>query len=118
MDEPEKIRALFEKLQSAPVKRYPRPGESLGAPQLPGVYIVYGIGRKVRYVGLARGRGGLRSRLATHIRSHWHEAKYGRNFKIHGKFRWLVVEDERQCALLECYAAGCLCPAFIGGIRF
>jgi excinuclease UvrABC nuclease subunit len=118
LDEPEAIRTLFAKLQLAPLQRYPRLGEQLGAPQLPGVYIVYGIRGKVRYVGLARGRGGLRSRLATHLRSHWHEAKYGRNFKTHGSFRWLVVENERQRALLECYAAGCLCPVYIGGIRF
>jgi excinuclease UvrABC nuclease subunit len=116
LDEPEIVRTLFEQLQLAPLQRFPEPGEKLNAPNQPGVYVLYGTKGKIRYVGLARGSKGLRPRLLTHLNTHWHIAKYGRDFRSRGGFRCLVVQNERQRALLEAYATGCLCPAYIGNI--
>jgi hypothetical protein len=113
LDEPQTIKILFDELMLEPLQRFPGLGERLSAPTQPGIYVLYGAKGKVCYVGLARG---LRSRIMTHLRSSWHEAKYGRDFKSRGGFRCLIVENERQRALLETYATGCLCPAYIGNI--
>lgn len=113
MNEPAIIRTLFEKLQAATLQRFPAEGQKFSAPTQPGIYVLYGSRGKVRYVGQARGSQGLRARLMAHLNHHWHTAKYGSKFRTHGSFRCLVVQNERQRALLEAYATGCLCPAYM-----
>jgi hypothetical protein len=67
----------------------------------------------------ARARRGIRQRLFDHLQGR--SAFTKRRFKYRGymlrsgyKFRYLIVENPRDRALLEPYAIGCLCPAFIG----
>jgi hypothetical protein len=97
------------------------------------MYVLYGPKGKGRYVGEAHGINGVRGRLMTHLRESdgvtqiWLRAqksrlpqrglfrKYGSTLRSRGGFRYLVVENARQRALLEAYATGCLCPDYIGG---
>jgi hypothetical protein len=107
MEEPERIKALFEELSRQPIIKFSR-----GCPNVPnedGVYVIYGYGEgHVLYVGRTIQavprrppvRIGLRQRLSTH------KAKYG-GFT---GFRYLEVPDPRQRALLEHLATGILCP--------
>jgi hypothetical protein len=106
IEEPERIRALFEELTRQPIIKFSRGCRNV--PNEDGVYVIYGyreghvlyVGRTIqavpRRVPL---RIGLRQRLSQH------RAKYG-DFS----FRFLKVPDPRQRALLEHLATGVLCP--------
>jgi hypothetical protein len=116
LNEPDTIKALFGQLMLAPLQPFPEIGAKLNAPTRPGIYVLYGPKGKVRYVGQTRGINGLRPRLMAHLRdSAWFKFKYGSGLRTRGGFRYLIVEDARQRALLEAYATGCLCPAYIAG---
>jgi excinuclease UvrABC nuclease subunit len=116
LNEPDIIKALFDKLMLAPLQPFPKLGEKLNAPTQPGIYVLYGPKGKVIYVGLARGVNGIRPRLMTHLRDSARQTFiYGSALRSRGGFRYLVVESPRQRALLKAYATGCLCPAYIGG---
>jgi hypothetical protein len=105
-DVPTLVKALFNKLIEAPLTRFSR-----GCPSVPnqdGVYVIYGRWEgEVFYVGKTiQAAIGLRQRIRQQ------KAKYGRTvgarFSI--GFRFLVVSDPRQRALLEHLATGVLCP--------
>jgi excinuclease UvrABC nuclease subunit len=113
---PETIKALFDQLLAVPLQRFPKLGGKLNAPKQPGVYVLYGAKGKVLYVGLARGDKRLHARIMSHLSdSTWNIPKYGSAFRSRGGFRYLVVENAYERALLEAYATGCLCPSNIGG---
>lgn len=109
LEEPARIKALFNELIRQPMKVFSRGCRNV--PNEDGVYVIYGLwDRDVRYVGRtiraaamprAPFKRGLRRRLPKH------SANYG---ALAG-FRFLVVRDPRQRALLEAYATGVLCPA-------
>jgi len=109
-DEPELVKALFDQLVKAPIKTFCRGCRDV--PNEEGVYVIYGpypwdvryVGRTHRAVLRVPFRRGLRRRLSNH------KAKYAPK---HCSFRFLVVKDPRQRALLEAYATGHLCPADI-----
>jgi hypothetical protein len=98
IDEPELIKTLFDDLKGQPLRSFRR--RCPGVPDDDGVYIIYGHWEgHVLYVGRTyRGslrrcpfRRGLRRRLQSH------RGKYGR----FTGFRYLVVREPRQRALLE-----------------
>jgi hypothetical protein len=112
-DEPELIAALFEKLRKQPLLRFTRGCRDV--PDENGVYVIYGpVPWDIRYVGRTDRTApqrrppfwrGLRRRLSKH------GAKYGPQ---HCYFRYLVVLNARQRALLESLATGMLCPTDLG----
>jgi hypothetical protein len=118
------VKALFKKLKRAKLRRFPDHRKRMDAPELQGVYVIYSPRRrkvrKVVHVGRTyRGTAGLRQRLRNHL----HGASsftieflkgHGRELRNGYAFRYLPVRSARRRALLEHYAAGCLCPAHIG----
>jgi hypothetical protein len=107
INEPERIKALFEKLSRQPIIKFSRGCRNV--PNEHGVYVIYGLWEgDVLYVGRTTlavqhrtpVRIGLRRRLSEH------RAKYGSFTGL----RYLVVPDPRERALLENLATGILCP--------
>lgn len=110
-EEPELIEALFAKLTRRPITKFSRGCRDV--PNKDGVYVIYGrwegevfyVGRTIQAV-LRRYPfvRGLRQRLSSH------RPKYGHLIG----FRFLVVPDPRERALLEALATGILCPVYLG----
>jgi excinuclease UvrABC nuclease subunit len=115
-----RIRSLFQELLHAPRKKFPAPREKLDAPNRQGVYIVYSPNNHVVHVGRTpSGANGIRQRLKNHLHNESSfTTKYldGRGSALRKKysFRYLIVKNRRQRALLEAYAIGCLCPLHLG----
>lgn len=118
------IKRLFHKLKRGRIYKFPKSGymKSL-TPEIPethGVYIIYSPREKVLHVGRTlRGKRGLSQRLNNHLTGHssfvayyldWNGAKLRRGYK----FQFIAIEDHRHRALLEAFAIGALCPAYIG----
>lgn len=118
--EPEIVTALFFELMQAPLQVFPVFRQSLTAPKLRGVYVIYSPRGKVVHVGRTpRAKDGIAQRLRSHMagRSSFVERYFaGDGSKLRGKykFRCLVVKNPRRRALLEAYATGRLCPAHLG----
>lgn len=115
------VRALLNRLERAPMTRFPKRGERICAPDKHGVYVVYSPrARRVVHVGRTyRGAVGLRRRLKNHLHrqsSFTSEYLKGNGDKLrHGyTFRCLPVAAPRIRALLENYATGSLCPVHLG----
>jgi hypothetical protein len=118
------VRTLFKRLKRATLRSFPDHRGRMDAPDLQGVYVIYSPRiqkvRKVVHVGRTyRGTAGLRQRLKNHL--HGASSFTNEFLKGHGRklrngyaFRCLPVRSARRRALLEFYAAGCLCPAHIG----
>src|ERR1700731_3158435 len=103
MKERHLIKALFEKLVAAPIKKFSIVRGLPDAPKSHGVYVIYSPRGKVLYVGRTVREssigGSLQRRLSTH------------RFRVPGRvFRCMVVKNDRHRALLEAYTAGSLCP--------
>jgi hypothetical protein len=113
------IKHLFKRLLSQPRVSFPGDREPLTAPQLPGVYVIR-RGRKVLHVGRTlRGTKGLFQRLRNHLHGNSSFTKeyrggYADRLRKGHTYQCLVVRDSKNRALLECYAAGMLCPDYIG----
>jgi hypothetical protein len=119
LNEPSIIEDLFEKLTSSNFYIFPVRGK-INVSDNHGVYIIYNPNNEVLHVGnTPSGRKGLNQRLYNHISCTgvFYE-KYLKpyNIKMRGtyKFKYLEVNDIRQRALLEAYAAGKLCPLHFG----
>jgi hypothetical protein len=118
--EHEKVKALFDRLVSAPKKTFPPSGGSLDAPNDKGVYLIESPEGKVLHVGQTpRARGGIRQRLKNHLQgaSSFVDVYFnndGSRLRGSHTFRCLVIEDWRLRALVEAYAVGHLCPLHIG----
>jgi excinuclease UvrABC nuclease subunit len=119
-DERGEIIALFQKLISSALYRFPTTGHLTEDVTINhGVYVIYGADGQILHVGKSsRGKRGLFQRLTNHLngQSSFVNLYFNRDktqVRICG-FRYLAVEDPRRRALLEAYAIGCLCPAHIG----
>ena len=118
--ETETVSTLFAELMESPLQRFPRFGQELIAPDLQGVYVIYGPRGKVLHVGrTSRAKNGIAQRFRNHMgASSSFTKKYlkGDGSKLRGKYRFrcLVVKNPRRRALLEAYAAGHMCPAHLG----
>jgi hypothetical protein len=112
-DEPALVKALFDRLIEAPLKKF-TPGCN-DVPNEDGVYVIYGrVEEEVFYVGRTIQAVMRRSPvvIGLHQRLRNHRKKYGRTIgtRFSIGFRFLVVPDPRQRALLEALATGILCP--------
>jgi hypothetical protein len=115
------VRALFIKLRRAYSHPFPKPRERIDAPNKQGVYVIYSPrARKVVHVGRTyKGTAGLRQRLNNHLHgqssfTQKYLGGHGSKLRNGYTFRCLPIASRRRRALLEAYAAGCLCPAHIG----
>lgn len=103
--EGQQIKKLFKELISQPRYKIPKPREKFNAPSEHGVYILR-KGKSVLYVGRSISvKGGLRKRLRSN-----------RFFKLSESktYQFIVVEKDKERALLEALATGMLCPKNLG----
>ena len=119
--ERKRIETLFESLCAAPLRAFPAGPHPIDAPEEQGVYVIYDRDRQVVHVGrTVRGKRGLIQRLRNHVRGQSSFVRTylqgdGRRLGRDGyHFRYLVVSDERERALLEALAIGRLCPKHLG----
>ena len=120
MCEKKKIEKLFKELISAKVYLFPLPRQVVIAPIEKGVYVICDPDGNVVHVGRTpRAKNGLRQRLKNHLAG---QSSFVHTF-LEGKkeilrkvysYKYLVVKDSRERALLEAYAIGMLCPAHVG----
>ena len=114
------IRKLYGRLVKAKQHPFPKPGERIEAPAVPGVYLIFSPGGRVYHVGrTTRGKRGLAQRLADHMagRSSFTIKVFGgegSRLRRRWSFSYLEVADGRDRALLEALAIGTLCPVHIG----
>ncbi len=114
------IKTLFERLQKQETCHFPKAGERLVAPPTHGVYVIRDPSRKVVHVGrTVRGRNGLLQRLYQHLRGQSSFVQVhlnGNCSQLRGgyTFQYLEVPDDRERALLECFATAWLCPEHLG----
>mgnify|MGYP006299234359 CR=1 FL=1 len=114
-----RIRRLFMRLMEQPLMDFPAARQPLEAPEKHGVYVIT-KGKSVFHVGrTTRAQRGLHQRLSAHLygRSSFTRVVFNRDgsqLRAGFKFRYLVVQNARHRALLEAYAAGCLCPKHMG----
>ena len=118
----QKIEKLFRELCEQRLYDFPGKGytESIGVPNKQGVYIIFGSDNSVLHVGRTqRGKNGLRQRLNNHLlgqSSFVDKYLKGRGSALRKgyKFKYLVVEDPRERALVEAFTIGKLCPVHLG----
>lgn len=119
INEPEKIRQLFDELLR--VKPVPFPGHgALNITCEKGVYIIYTSDGSVAHVGnTPSGKRGLCQRLNDHIGGSSSFAKNHlkpKGISIRDGFTYslLVVPTPRDRMLLQALACGMLCPTHLG----
>jgi len=120
--ETQKIEKLFKKLCKQPPYKFPVKGytEPLEVPSSHGVYIIYSPRSVVLHVGRTqRGRRGLRQRLNNRLleqSSFVDKYLKGRGSVLRKgyRFKYLVVTDPRERALVEAFSIGKLCPEHLG----
>jgi hypothetical protein len=116
---PWRIRRLFKKLLAQPSHPFPQRGIGIDAPTAHGVYVIKKA-RVIWHVGrTTRAKNGLKQRLTGHLRgkSSFMDKKFKRKGdKLRSGFvyQYLKVKDHKHRAILEAYAAGCLCPRHFG----
>lgn len=117
--EHEQIHQLFIELLTQPQHNFPPRGVGIDAPIIPGVYIVRDKNKRVSHVGeTPRAKYGLWQRLTNHVNGQSTFVKHHLNMdtqrlRENYTYQYLTVQDARTRALLECYAAGVLCPLHI-----
>src|SRR5258705_9068935 len=116
---PWRIRRLLKNLLAQPRHYFPPKGKGLDAPTAQGVYVI-SKGRVIWHVGrTTRAKKGLKQRLIAHLRgrSSFTAKVFNRNgerLRNGFAYQFLKVADHKSRALLESYAAGCLCPRHFG----
>jgi hypothetical protein len=120
LDECSTIGRLFEELIRAPLIPFPLANAPLDAPVERGVYVIYDPKGVPQHVGATpKARNGIRQGLENHL---WGLSAFTRACFAHDgsklrngyQFRYLIVTEPRERALLECYAIGHLCPSHVG----
>src|ERR1700693_3522693 len=99
------LEALFAQLMKAGRFHFPKQGDRLaGAPEVPGVYIIWSPrSKRALHIGKSSRRT-LYQRLASHLRGH---AKFqGSKLRRGYEFQCLGIKSTRKRALLEAYAIG------------
>ena len=118
--EPQTIQRLLKQLLRSESHPFPPERRRLEAPTDPGIYIIYDPNGRVAHVGRSvRGRNGLNQRLRNHLQgnsSFTNEYLKGNGDKLRQgyKYKYLVIPDPRERALLEALATGALCPLHLG----
>ena len=120
MKEHERIKSLFSDLIKVRKKTFPLSGQKLNVPTDQGVYIIYHK-RKVLHVGRTlRAAKGIKQRLKNHLYgSSSFAKKYLKKKEINLRdheisFKYLIVPNSRNRALLESLTIGRLCPEHLG----
>ena len=119
MEEVFKIKKLFKSLMEAPVHEFPSSGP-VRVTNENGVYIIIGLKDEVLHVGkTSRAKNGLDQRLQNHIEGNSsftiiHLSGKGKKLRNGFKFKFIVVSDDRQRALLEAMGVALLCPVHLG----
>lgn len=117
------VKSLFSHLMASPIEQFPKLRGKLNAEKSPGVYVIYSPEGKVLHVGRTpSAREGIAQRLRNHMSgsssfTKKHLKGAGHTLRDGCYFRQLAVHDDRQRALLESYAIGCLCPEHLGLAR-
>jgi hypothetical protein len=115
------IKRLLKDLRKQPLKKFPKTGGP-DAPREQGVYVIFNAQGGVVHVGRTlRGKRGIFQRLCDHLATRSSFTNQypplkgdGANLRKGYKFSCLSVTDNRDRALLEALAIGCLRPAHIG----
>ncbi|WP_191861069.1 GIY-YIG nuclease family protein [Hanstruepera ponticola] len=119
MSEPQKMMKLYNELVKSVIYEFPDKGK-VNISKKQGVYIVYDNKSQPLHVGKTNGaKNGLNDRLQNHV---WNQSSFSKLYmqknkivlRDWGKFQFIVLEDDRERALLEALTAGLLCPAHIG----
>ena len=118
----QRIEKLFKELCEQRLYDFPAKGytESIVVPNRQGVYIIFGSNNSVLHVGRTqRGKNGLRQRLNNHLlgqSSFVEQHLNGRRGTLRKgyKFKYLVIKNPRERALVEALAIGRLCPKHVG----
>ncbi|HWI93814.1 MAG TPA: hypothetical protein VNT20_21190 [Flavisolibacter sp.] len=119
MTEAKKIERLFNELQTTNISEFPKKGK-LDITCKQGVYIIYNPNKEVIHVGRTPyGQDGLCQRLNNHLyNASSFSKKYlsgnGKLLRAGYTFKYIVVENPREKALLENLATGLLCPLHLG----
>ncbi|MCE1169387.1 MAG: GIY-YIG nuclease family protein [Sphingobacteriia bacterium] len=114
-----KVEELFGQLINSEYYLFPKPGNKIDAPNEKGVYIIFDSNCEVVHVGRTpRAKNGILQRLKDHLAGNSSFVKHylnGDRLKLRQgyRFKCLVVQDERERALLEYYTIGHLCPKHI-----
>lgn len=123
LDRPNTIRRLFHKLKRSPIYSFPKYGYMKSfTPQIPeghGVYIIYSPHGRVVHVGRTLRGSGLIRRLNSHLQGQSSFVAYyldgsGKKLRRGYKFKYIMIPNPRQRALVEALATGVLCPAHLG----
>jgi excinuclease UvrABC nuclease subunit len=118
-NEPARVRELFDLLVAAPIVSI-EAGTEPQCPTAKGVYIIYDPNNVVLHVGRSQsGVNGIRQRIMNHIRGQSSFVRKAFPNQVFPPtegfgFRYLVVPDPRERALLEYHAIGSLCPKHLG----
>lgn len=115
-----RIEKLRIELDRHPLEPFPLHGPTINAPPTQGVYLILAPDNTVLHVGrTVSGKNGLLQRLRNHLRG---QSSFVRNHLsgkcelLRGgyKFKFIVVEDDRDRALLEYHAIAWYCPMHLG----
>lgn len=118
--ERDRIARLYRKLLACEPVTFPRPNQPMDAPTERGVYIILNPRGTVLHVGSTpRAANGIKQRLYGHLQNkssfvNVYMNHDGERLRNGYKFKYVVVRDPRQRALLEAYAVGRLLPKHIG----
>jgi hypothetical protein len=114
------IEELLAKLMREPCHPFPARRAKLEASNRKGVYIIYSPQDKVLHVSSTpRAKGGIEQRLRDHLHgnSSFTDSYFGGDgskLSEGYKYRYIVIDNGRQRALVEVLGIGQLCPAHIG----
>ena len=118
--EPKIIEGLLKSLINSEFHWFPKLRKGLNVPKKQGVYIIYDSKGKVVHVGRTqRGKEGLKQRLRNHLRglssfTKGHLNGDGDKLRKGYRFKYIVIENPRQRALVEALVTGRLCPEHLG----
>lgn len=118
--ERQRINGLYRKLIACDPVKFPRPREQMNAPTARGVYLILNPRGTVLHVGSTpRAANGIKQRLYGHLQDkssfvNVYMKHDGDRLRSGYMFKYVVVNDPRQRALLEAYAIGQLLPKHIG----
>jgi hypothetical protein len=118
--ETQTIHRLFREFLRSEAQSFPPIRGRLEASTDPGVYLIYDPRGRVAHVGRTlRARNGLHKRLKDHLHgnsSFTNKYLNGDSSKLRQgyKYKYLVIPDSRERALVEALAVGTLCPLHLG----
>ena len=118
--ESETIKNKYLDLIHSSLYYFPPIKSKLEAPKERGVYVIYDTNSTVVHVGSTpRAKNGIKQRLTNHLNGSssfkYHYLNGNGGLLRNGfSFRFLIIDNPRERALLESYAIGKLCPKHIG----